>query len=83
MSDLQSATRAISGGVDFAIGRERGVELGYQELLGVTIHADRITEDAAEAGLLYIDDARDDFSKITVPVSWYHGEFDAWVDANR
>jgi len=81
--DLQSASRAISGGIDFAVGRDHGMSFGYQELLGVMIHADRMMDDAADIGVLHIADGREDFSKIDVPVCWLHGEFDAWVSLRR
>jgi hypothetical protein len=35
-------TRSISGGVDFALGYERGMRFGFQELLGVVVDIDRI-----------------------------------------
>ncbi len=81
--DLQSASRAISGGIDFAVGYDNGLEFGYQELLGVMIHADRMMEDAIDIGVLHIEDARKDFADIEIPVSWYHGQFDAWVNHRR
>lgn len=81
--DLQSMSRSISGGIDYALGYEKGVEFGYQELLGVTIHADRLMHDAAKIGVLHIQDARRDFSRIRIPVSWFHGQYDAWVNFDR
>ena len=81
--DLQSASRSISGGIDFAVGYESGLEFGYQELLGVTIHADRMLADAVDVGVLYLSDARNDFASISIPVTWLHGRFDGWVDLAR
>ena len=81
--DLQSMTRAISGGVDFVGGIERGVSFGKQELLGVTVDIDRIGEDAIKNEMSFIEDSRRDMQKISVPVSWFHGRYDAWVDLDR
>ncbi len=81
--DIQSMTRSISGGVDFALGYERGIRFGFQELLGVVVDIDRIAFDAAEHDMTFIEESRNDFAKITVPISWYHGRYDAWVDFDR
>ena len=51
--DLQSMTRAISGGVDFVGGHERGLRFGYQELLGVTVDIDKIAVDAVDHSLSF------------------------------
>jgi SAM-dependent methyltransferase len=81
--DLQSMTRSISGGVDFALGYERGMRFGFQELLGVVVDIDRIAFDAAEHDMTFIEESRNDMARITVPISWYHGRYDAWVDFDR
>jgi ubiquinone/menaquinone biosynthesis C-methylase UbiE/pimeloyl-ACP methyl ester carboxylesterase len=81
--DLQSVSRAISGGIDFAVGFENGIEFGYQELLGIVIHADRLMRDATDIGVLHIEDARQDFDSIEIPLTWFHGHYDAWVDFDR
>jgi ubiquinone/menaquinone biosynthesis C-methylase UbiE/pimeloyl-ACP methyl ester carboxylesterase len=81
--DLQSVSRSISGGIDFAVGFERGIRFGYQELLGIVIHADQLMRDAAAIGVLHIEDARTDLGQIDIPIAWFHGEYDAWVDLRR
>ncbi|MEE3327851.1 MAG: hypothetical protein VX252_10990, partial [Myxococcota bacterium] len=81
--DLQSMTRAISGGVDFVGGIEQGLSFGKQELLGVRVDIDRIGADAAEHGMSFIEDSRRDMESISVPISWFHGRYDAWVDLGR
>ena len=81
--DVQSMTRAISGGVDFAVGYERRIQFGVQELLGVVVDIDRIVNDGEENDLLFIDQSRNDMAAIKVPITWYHGRFDAWVDFAR
>lgn len=81
--DLQSMTRAISGGVDFVGGVERGLSFGKQELLGVRVDIDRIGADAAEHSMSFLEDSRRDMSQIRVPITWFHGRYDAWVDLDR
>ncbi|MCH7599872.1 MAG: methyltransferase domain-containing protein [Myxococcales bacterium] len=81
--DLQSMTRSISGGVDFALGYERGMRFGFQELLGVVVDIDRIAIDAAENGMTFIEESRSDLAGINAPISWYHGRYDAWVEFDR
>ncbi|MFP6639448.1 MAG: methyltransferase domain-containing protein, partial [Myxococcota bacterium] len=81
--DLQSMTRAISGGVDFVGGIERGLAFGKQELLGVRVDIDRLGADAAEHSMSFLEDARRDMAEIKVPITWFHGRYDAWVDLDR
>ena len=81
--DLQSMTRSISGGVDFAAGYERGLRFGFQELLGVVVDIDRIAADSGEHEMIFIEDSRRDLAEIRVPISWFHGQYDAWVDLDR
>ena len=81
--DLQSMTRSISGGVDFALGYERGMQFGFQELLGVVVDIDRIAIDAAENDMTFIEESRSDLADIKAPISWYHGRYDAWVEFDR
>ncbi len=81
--DLQSMTRSISGGVDFVAGFERGLRFGRQELLGVEVDIDLLAPDAAELGVLHIEDARADLASIGVPIVWIHGQHDAWISLDR
>jgi len=76
-------TRAISGGIDFVGGFERKAQFGVQELLSVVVDIDRIASDGAANNLLFLDQSRSDMAAIKVPVTWYHGRFDAWVDISR
>jgi ubiquinone/menaquinone biosynthesis C-methylase UbiE/pimeloyl-ACP methyl ester carboxylesterase len=81
--DVQSMTRAISGGVDFAVGYERRTEFGVQDLLNVAVDIDRIVNDGEVNDLLFIDHSRCDMAAIKVPITWYHGRYDAWVELAR
>ncbi len=82
-SDLQSMMRVISGGVDYALGLERGVRFGLQEILGVEVDMDHAGLDAFAHDLVYLEDARRDLACIQVPVTWIHGQHDAWMDGAR
>ncbi len=83
MVDLQSALKTISGGIDYALGLVRGVRFGMHELVGVESDMDHTGLDALRNGLVFLEDARQDFNQITVPVTWIHGRFDAWMDLER
>jgi pimeloyl-ACP methyl ester carboxylesterase len=81
--DLQSMARSISGGVDLMGGSERNIKFGIQELLGVAVDIDRIVSDGLESGLMFIEDARSDLASIKIPITWYHGGYDSWVELSR
>lgn len=83
MVDLQSALKTISGGIDYALGLVRGVHFGVHELVGVESDMDHTGRDALKNRLVFLEDARQDFSRISVPVTWIHGRFDAWMDLER
>gem|GEM_PF-1197144 len=82
-SDLQSMLRVISGGVDYALGMEKGLRFGFQEILGIEVDMDYAGLDAFEHNLVYLEDARRDMERILVPVTWIHGTHDAWMDKAR
>lgn len=81
--DLQSMSRSISGGIDFIAGHELGLEFGLQELLGVTLDVDKVVKDAKSHGMAFVEDAGRDFAATDIPITWYHGRHDAWVDLAR
>lgn len=82
-ADLQSLIRVISGGIDYVGGIDRGLRFGIQQILGVEVDIDRAGIDALEHDLAYLEESRRDFDMIKVPVTWYHGRFDAWMDRTR
>lgn len=82
-ADLQHMMRVISGGVDFAAGMARGMRFGMQQILGIEVDMDIAGLDAIEHQMAYLEDSRRDMSAIKVPVTWIHGSFDAWMDAER
>lgn len=83
VTDLQSALRIFSGGVDYGYGIARGLRFGTQELLGVACDLDRVGRDAFEHRLWFLEDARRDMARIDVPLVWIHGRHDAWMQLAR
>ena len=82
-ADTQSMMRTISGGIDYVAGVEQGLSFGHQEVLGVEVDIDFAGRDLFSQALPCLDDSRRDFAGISVPVTWIHGKFDAWMDAER
>ena len=81
--DLQSMMRVISGGVDYVGGVERGLRFGIQEVLGVCVDIDHTGLDAIAKGLAFLDDARRDLAVTEVPITWFSGAHDAWMEPER
>jgi ubiquinone/menaquinone biosynthesis C-methylase UbiE len=82
-SDLQAMMRVISGGVDYLGGVDRGISFGFQEILGLLVDVDTSSRDALDHQLAFLEDARRDFGGISVPITWIHGRYDAWMDLSR
>ncbi len=82
-SDLQSGLRSVSGGADFIGAKEYGQTLGKQELMGVLVDMDLIAEDAIREQLAFLEDARREMTGISSPITWIHGQHDAWLDLER
>ncbi len=79
MTDVQSALKSVSGGIDFVLGKEAGVEFGIQELGGVKIDIDHAAEDVLTRDLATLEEAKRDVAKISCPISWIHGRDDGWT----
>src|SRR5262245_32236955 len=75
--------KSISGGIDYALGMERGIKFGLQEILGVSVDMDLAGMDAIQHKLAYLSDARREMARIRVPVTWISGRYDAWMDRQR
>ncbi|MGB0620714.1 MAG: class I SAM-dependent methyltransferase [Myxococcota bacterium] len=82
-TDPQSLIRVISGGVDYLGGAEAGVSFGVQDVQGLLLDIDRTAKAALADGIAFLEDARSDFCRIGVPVSWVTGRHDAWMDRRR
>jgi ubiquinone/menaquinone biosynthesis C-methylase UbiE len=83
MTDVQSALKAVSGGIDFVVGKESGVEFGIHELGGVRIDIDHAAEDVLAARIATLEEAKWDMAAIGAPVTWLHGRYDGWTNLER
>ena len=81
--DPQSLIRGLSGGVDYFAGYEQGKRFGQQEIQGLLLDIDAAARDAIDNRLAFLDDARADLARIKIPITWIHGEHDAWLDVER
>ncbi|MGH0036449.1 MAG: class I SAM-dependent methyltransferase [Myxococcota bacterium] len=79
VSDLQSALRVFSGGLDFGQGWINGLRFGRQELLGVLCNIDALAEDAVRNQFWFRSDAQADFATLRIPITWILGTYDAWT----
>lgn len=82
-ADLQSMMRIVSGGVDFVSGVDRGLQFGLNRILGVEVDIDLAGRDALRAKMAFLEDSCRDFEGIRIPVSWFHGRYDAWMEMDR
>ena len=80
VADLQATLRAVSGGVDYANGLMKGRRFGRREIMGVMADVDRTGMDAIKSSMATLEDARKQMSAIEIPISWFHGERDSWID---
>ncbi len=64
-------------------GVERVVRFGIQEVLGVFVDIDHTGLDAIAKGLAFLDDARRDLAVTEVPITWFAGAHDAWMELDR
>ncbi len=83
ITDLQSALRVFSGGIDYGSGHLLGLRFGPQELLGVLCDMDLMGGDAIEQRMWFLEDARRDMADIDIPISWIHGRHDGWMQLSR
>lgn len=79
VTDLQTALRKFSGGIDYGQAWIDGIQLGKQELLGVLCDMDTLARDAVESRLWFREDAKSDFALLRVPITWIIGKHDAWT----
>jgi ubiquinone/menaquinone biosynthesis C-methylase UbiE/pimeloyl-ACP methyl ester carboxylesterase len=81
--DAQSTIRNSTGGVDFIGNYQRGISCGVTNVLGHLIDNDRFCSDAIRSGMAFLEDAKRDMAKISVPVTWLYGRYDEWIDPKR
>ncbi|MFP6656110.1 MAG: hypothetical protein VCB25_10820, partial [Myxococcota bacterium] len=83
MTDVQSALKSVSGGIDYVVGKEAGVSFGVHELGGVRIDIDRAAEDVLTSDAATLEEAKRDVARISCPLIWIHGRDDGWTDICR
>jgi len=83
VSDLQDSIRTSTGGIDYVSIYRSGVRSGVQNLLGILSDIDRWNEDGMKSRLLLLQDAQADAQKLSVPIMWIHGNYDAFVNEKR
>ena len=81
--DAQSTIRNSTGGVDFIGNYQRGISCGVTNVLGHLIDNDRFCSDAIRSGMAFLEDAKRDMARISVPVTWLYGKYDEWIDPLR
>lgn len=82
-ADVQNSVMNVSGNYD-AWGRYvRGMRNGIVTLQGCMVDGDRFCADVEKLGAATVDDARRDLMKISVPITWMVGSYDAWMDPAR
>ncbi len=82
-ADLKSGLRTVSGGVDYIGGAEHAVHFGIQRILGIEVDMDRVAADAVAHDMAYLEDARCEMEKLTLPITWIQGKYDAWIEPER
>jgi ubiquinone/menaquinone biosynthesis C-methylase UbiE/pimeloyl-ACP methyl ester carboxylesterase len=82
-ADLQSIMKAVSGGVDFVGGAERGIRFGRQDVQGMLLDIDRAAADAIRNRFGFLEDARRDMANVDIPITWICGRYDAWINMDR
>lgn len=82
-SDIQDLVRMASGGIDYVAKYRAGIRSHVQNVLGLLADTDRWTADGVRNHLVFLQDAQADAARLTVPVLWVHGRFDAFVNVGR
>ncbi|MFN7954433.1 MAG: ATP-binding protein [bacterium] len=82
-SDIQDLVRMASGGIDYVAKHRAGIHGDVQNVLGLLADTDRWSADGIRHRLVFLQDAQADAAKLTVPILWVHGVYDAFVNVNR
>jgi len=75
--------RNATGGIDYVSIYKSGIRSGVQNLLGVLSDIDQWCCDGAKSKLLMLQDAQADAERLSTPVLWIHGLYDAFVNEKR
>jgi SAM-dependent methyltransferase len=81
--DVQSLIRSVTGGIDYLGDSLVGMRFGIQEIQGVRLDVDNAAQDAIANKIGFIEDARREIADIRIPITWFSGTHDAWIDVER
>lgn len=76
----QEMIRNAAGGVDYIAQRASGTHIGTAAILGINIDGDPYADDLIRNGLAFMSDAKREIAAIPIPVTWFLGRHDAWID---
>ena len=76
----QEMIRNAAGGVDYVAQRASGKHIGVAAILGINIDGDPYADDLIRNGLAFVGDAKREIAAIPIPVTWFLGRHDAWID---
>ncbi len=76
----QEMIRNAAGGVDYIAQRASGKHIGTAAILGINIDGDPYADDLIRNGLAFMGDAKREIAAIPIPVTWFLGRHDAWID---
>ena len=75
----QSVLKNTLGGLDIIGNARMQIPNGINGLLGHLVDMDTLAGDLIENRYAYLTDARQDMSRIPVPVLWIYGRHDRWI----
>jgi len=81
-TDPQDLIYNATGGIDYISNFVAGDKFGVIELLGHRVKKAAIS-DLLETNIAYLEDARNDMSKINIPATWIYGKYDFWTNQKR
>lgn len=65
---------------DLVAGFQAGKRKGCTSVLGFNVEADAWLQDSVQAGYATLESTRQDMNQIHIPMLWFLGDHDAWVD---
>ncbi len=76
----QEMIRNASGGVDYVAQRASGKNIGVAAILGINIDGSPYADDLIRSGLAFMSEAKREIATLKIPVTWFLGRHDAWID---
>lgn len=76
----QEVVRNACGGLDYIAQYATGHRAGGAKIMGVLVDTDHFCQDALDAGIFLMSDAKREVARVPIPITWISGEHDAWID---